>query len=122
MIDVCIDLVITFAVGLAFGLLFVYRRVNHLLGALASAFVGGLLGLVLLQSLPMDAQSIQYLLQLSGVSDQLNLAYSQGGLSGLVSIAPYVEYYVVAVGVVMALLGYSLVILASGSGKKRRHG
>lgn len=119
MIDVMVDVLITFALGLFLGGLIVYGKGNRILGAVATMLLGGFLGYVLFQTLPMDMQSVQYLLQLTG-SDQLNLAYQTGGLQGLVSIAPYVQYYSPAVGALVSLVGYDLAVLALGSGKKKR--
>ena len=118
-IDFMVDVIATLVLGLFFGVLMIYGKGNRILGAVVTMGLGALIGYLLLETVPMDLQSIQYLLQLTG-SQELNLAYQQGGLQGLVSIAPYVKYYGPAVGAVVSGIGYDIAVLGFGNRKKRR--
>ena len=113
MIDFMLDVLITFALGLSLGAFIVYGKGNRILGTIATIVLGGLFGYLLFQTLPLDMQSLWYILQLTGFSQELNLAYQVGGFQGLVSVARYTQYIAVAVGVVISLFGYGLALLTS---------
>jgi hypothetical protein len=112
-----LDILILIVLGGLFGRLLTYAKLRSIYVAIIVAVLGAVAGYFVVETLPQNLQSLQYLLQLDSGS-QLNLIYQSGGLSGLVMFANYFMYYSFLVGVSYSLLGYGIMLLLSKVGKK----
>lgn len=113
-----LDLLILIGFGALFGAAASSAKLKAGLVALATAILGAIFGIFLVQLLPQSLQLVQIVLTLQpGASFQL--IYSSSGLSGLVQFAQFFWLYGALVGFAFSLLGYGLGALIFRVTRKR---
>lgn len=115
-----VDLTVTLFLGLFIGALVVSQKFNKLFGFGGAIVLGLVVGYLLFQILPYTFQFLQILASLGGQGAQLNLAYQQNGLPGLIAVAGSARYIVPGLNAVMCVLGYGLAVLVYPNGKRKR--